>query len=120
MDDQNQYVRALLVELALKVQSGIDYREIQTTIEEMTTKIGRASTAMDRWLTASEVVDLYPFFASADNLAQMRSRGQGPEWTKPNKGKTSRVYYQRKAVENWLIANQGLDKLMPQYTETQS
>ncbi|MFG2413311.1 DNA-binding protein [Streptomyces goshikiensis] len=61
-------------------------------------KPGKATDAV---LTPAEVCELYPIFRNPQALADLRYRGDGPDYIK-TAGRAGRVYYRQSAVERYL------------------
>lgn len=56
----------------------------------------------DDVLTPTQVCEQYPIFSTTQALADLRWRGEGPDYIKTAPGRAGRVFYRRSAVERWL------------------
>lgn len=58
--------------------------------------------AVDDLLSPPRVCEQYPVFSSTQALADLRWRGEGPDYIKTAEGRAGRVFYRRSAIERWL------------------
>lgn len=56
----------------------------------------------DEFLSPARVCDEFTLFRSPSALAELRWRGEGPDYVKTNPGRSGRVYYRRSAIEKWI------------------
>jgi hypothetical protein len=56
----------------------------------------------DDFLSPAAVCAEYTIFRSAAALAELRWRGEGPDYIKTAPGRSGRVYYRRSAIEKWI------------------
>lgn len=58
--------------------------------------------AVDDLLPPAQVCEEYTAFSSTQALADLRWRGEGPDYIKTAPGRAGRVFYRRSAIERWL------------------
>lgn len=58
--------------------------------------------AVDDLLPPVQVCKEYPVFSTTQSLADLRWRGEGPDYIKTAPGRAGRVFYRRSASERWL------------------
>ncbi|MFJ7019667.1 DNA-binding protein [Streptomyces sp. NPDC101117] len=58
--------------------------------------------AQDDLLPPRAVCEQYPVFSSTQALADLRWRGEGPDYIKTAEGRAGRIFYRRSAIERWL------------------
>ncbi|MGY1579758.1 DNA-binding protein [Streptomyces sp. MN13] len=58
--------------------------------------------AVDDLLPPAEVCKQYPLFSTTQALADLRWRGEGPDYIKTAPGRAGRIFYRRSAIERWL------------------
>lgn len=56
----------------------------------------------DDFLSSAQVCEQYPLFRTPASLAELRWRGEGPDYIKTAPGRAGRVFYRRSAIEKWL------------------
>lgn len=61
-----------------------------------------ASKTNDDLLPPPQVCDEYSVFRSPAALAELRWRGEGPDYIKTAPGRSGRVFYRRSSIEKWL------------------
>lgn len=59
---------------------------------------------VDDVMSPSQMCEQYPIFRNPQALADLRWRGDGPDYIKTAEGRAGRVFYRRSAVERYLDA----------------
>lgn len=65
-------------------------------------KADQLAKPADDFLSSAKVCEDYAVFRSTQRLAELRWRGEGPDYIKTAAGRGGRVYYRRSAIEKWL------------------
>lgn len=64
--------------------------------------MGSTGGGADGLLRPAQVCEQYPVFSNVQALADLRYRGEGPDYIKTAAGSAGRVFYRRSAIERWL------------------
>lgn len=57
---------------------------------------------LDDLLSPPQVCEEYSIFRNPQALAELRWRGEGPDYIKTASGRSGRCFYRRSAIERWL------------------